>query len=94
LIPPETVLSEKAAKYRNEKLEQLALNALIEKYAINEKVNQFVESMTFDDVEFIGDVGGYLTTKPLETWRDGLNDITDKQIAANQGAIDDRLKAL
>jgi hypothetical protein len=88
VIPPETVLSETAAKYRNEKLEQLAMNALIEKYAINEKVNQFVQSMTFDNELFTGGVGGYLISNELETWRDGLNDLTDKQIAANQGAID------
>ena len=88
VIPPETVLSETAAKYRNEKLKQLALNALIEKYAINEKVNQFVESMAFDDVEFTDDVGGYLIINELETWRDGLNDLTDKQIETNQTMID------
>ena len=89
VIPPEKVLSETAIIYRNEKLEQLAMNALIEKYGIKEKVNQFVQSMTFDYQLFTGDIGGYLISNELETWRDGLNDLTDKQIAANQGVIDD-----
>lgn len=89
VIPPETVLSETAADLRTDKLKQLAMNALIEKYGIKEKVNQFVESMTFDDQLFTGDVGGYLISNELETWRDGLNDLTDNQIAANQTMIDD-----
>jgi hypothetical protein len=89
VIPPETVLNETAADLRTDKLKTLALNALIEKYAINEKVNQFVQAMTFDDIEFAGDVGGYLISNELETWRDGLNDLTDNQIAANQSVIDD-----
>jgi hypothetical protein len=88
IVPPETVLHDTAADIRNDKLKQLAMNALIEKYAINEKVNQFVQSMTFDNELFAGGVGGYLISNELETWRDGLNDLTDKQIAANQGAID------
>jgi hypothetical protein len=89
VIPPEMVLNETAADLRNSKLKALALNALIEKYAINEKVNQFVGAMAFDDVEFADDVGGYLISNELETWRDGLNDLTDKQIETNQTMIDD-----
>ena len=94
VIPPETVLSDTAADLRNEKLTEMVKKELLKKFDIDAMVKGVVDSITFDDIEFAGGVGGYLTTNECQTWRDGLNEITDKQIAANQSVIDDRLNAL
>jgi hypothetical protein len=88
IVPPENVLTDTANELRTQKLKQIALNALIEKYAINEKVNQLVQSVTFEPETLAGKVSGHLTENDLVTWRDGLDVLTDKQIAANQSVID------
>lgn len=94
IVPPEIVLTDTANQLRHDKLMHNIKNALIEKYGIEQMARQIVESMQFDDNEGLTNgVTDYLESNALATWRDGLQQITDKQIAANQGMINDKVAA-
>jgi mannosyltransferase OCH1-like enzyme len=70
------------------------MTALIEKYSIENKVNQFVDSMTFDDLPFTSGVNEYLTINKCETWQSGLNTLADNDLIMQRGAIDSRLNTI
>jgi hypothetical protein len=89
IVPPENVLTDTANELRHDKLMHNVKTALIEKYGIEQMARQIVESVQFDDSDSLtGGVTDYLVNNELETWRNGLEQITGKQIAANQSVID------
>lgn len=93
IVPPEIVLTDTANQLRHDKLLHNVKTALIEKYGIEQMARQIVESITIESTDLTNGVIDYLQANELMTWRDSLNDLTDKQIAANQSVIDDKVKA-
>ena len=94
IVPPEEILEAEAFDIRTEKLKELAKDRILEELDIEDMVEQLVDSIAFDDQTFTDEVSKYLLEHEFQTWRKGLDVITDNQLSANESVFNEKLSQL